>query len=209
MLHMDNGHVCSTAAFADFGRVFSTASMLSLAASARVCPSVLQHTVLPGGISFLQHPILSLAASARVCPTADCAANERVCQTEACAASRRVSTLWQPVLSLDMSGLQQPCRPWTFLVYRSLCCPCIDVSLLHKSVLFLDVCVCLFYSTAVYSIPGGVWLAAACASPGHTCSTAACAVSGSQWSSVQQLVLHLQCSSTRVFALRLNVHLSS
>ena len=39
-----------------------------------------------------------------------------------------------------------------------------------------SVYVCLFYSTVVCVVPGGVCPAAACASPRRLCSTAACAV---------------------------------
>jgi hypothetical protein len=46
-------------------------------------------------------------------------------------------------------------------------------------------CVC---STAVCTVPGGVWRATACASAGHICSKAACVVPGGRLDGLQQLV---------------------
>ncbi len=56
---------------------------------------------------------------------------------------------------------------------------------------------CLFYSTVVCTVPGGVCPAVACASPGRLCSTAACAVPED---GLQQLVVHPECLSTSASA---------
>ncbi len=135
-----------------------------LAASARVCPSVLQEIVLPPNVFVTQKTVLPLDLclfSGSLCCPWTClvysslAAPGRGCSTAAFAA-----------------------LAWTCLFYSSLCCPW--------------TCLCLFYSSAVCTIPGGVWLAATCASTGCIYSTAAfAAVSESLCSTVQQLVLHM------------------
>jgi hypothetical protein len=63
--------------------------------------------------------------------------------------------------------------------------------------LSLGMYVCLFYSTVVCTVPGGVCPAVACASPGRLCSTAACDVPED---GLQQLVVHLECLSTSASA---------
>ncbi len=77
--------------------------------------------------------------------TGNCAASVRVCHTYACAASRRVSVLWQPVMYLDVSGWQQPYRPWTWLFYSSLCCPCsiVETCLFYGSLCYPWTCLCV------------------------------------------------------------------
>jgi hypothetical protein len=123
------------AACAVTGLFWSTAAYV---AHGHVC---VQQPVLHLDVSFLQHPMLSLAASARVCPSVllqtVLPASESDFHTEAYAAClyRSVYVLWQPVLYLDVSGLQQPCfrrgsstaasaaPAWTCLFYNSLCCP--------------------------------------------------------------------------------------
>ncbi len=54
----------------------------------------------------------------------------------------------------------------------------LDEPLLLQYMLSLGISVCLFYSTAVCTVPRGVSPVAACASSGRICSTAACAVPG-------------------------------
>jgi hypothetical protein len=109
-----------------------------------------------------------------------CAAPGRVCSTAVCAASRGVFALWYPLLYLELSGLNQPVLP-------------LDVSLLLKSMLSMGTSVCLFYSTAVCTVPGDV------------CSSLCLDVSVQQQSAVpedglKQLVVHLDCLSTRASA---------
>ncbi len=58
----------------------------------------------------------------------------------------------------------------------------------------LGTSVCLFYSTAVCTVPGGVCPAADCALPGRICSTAACAVPED---GLQQLVVHPDCPKSQ------------
>jgi len=88
------------------------------------------------------------------------------------------------MLPLDVSVLKQPVLP-------------LDVTLLLQSMLSLGMYVCLFYSTVACTVPGGVCPAVACASPGRLCSTAACTVPED---GLQQLVVHLDCLSTRASA---------
>jgi hypothetical protein len=88
------------------------------------------------------------------------------------------------MLPLDVSVLQQPVLP-------------LDITLLLQSMLSLGMYMCLFYSTVVCTVPGGVCPAVACASPGRLCSTAACAVPED---GLQQLVVHLECLSTSASA---------
>jgi hypothetical protein len=88
------------------------------------------------------------------------------------------------MLPLNVSVLKQPVLP-------------LDVTLLLQSMLSPGMYVCLFYSTVVCTVPGGVCPAVACASPGRFCSTAASAVSED---GLLQLVGHLECLSTSASA---------
>ncbi len=104
-----------------------------------------------------------------------------------------MSVLWQPVLYLDLSGLQQPVLPSY-------------VSALQQSVLSLDRYAC--HCTAVCT-PEDVWPAAACASPWKYmfnsslfCASSLCYT----WTiSLHEHVLHLDVSVYWRFCVRLTL----
>jgi hypothetical protein len=88
-------------------------------------------------------------------------------------------------------------------MYSSLCCPCMEVSLLQQSVLSLlslDLSVCLFYSTAFCTIPRCWACSNLCFTWTYLFNSSLCCVRKS-WSTVQQLVLQMECSSTIAFVL--------
>jgi hypothetical protein len=107
--------------------------------------SALQQTVLPGLVCFKKHPRLPLYGLCTVQPWAclfyktDFCAHGRICSTRANAAPKDASVQQQPVLSPEVTGLQELVLHLDMSVHKSLCCTSSSSS--ASFVLHLDVSV--------------------------------------------------------------------
>ncbi len=150
------GHVCLQQPVLPSDVSFLQHPLLALAGSARVCPCVLQHTVLPLNVFVIEKTVLHLDVclfSGKLVLYLDVSG---LFYSSLAAPGRGCSTAALP--PLEVAVLQQPCRPWTWLFYSSLaapgrgcstaalppldvavlqqpCRPWTDVSLLQQSVL--------------------------------------------------------------------------
>ncbi len=84
--------------------------------------SVLQQPVLPLDESVLYRSLCCIWTYYLQYSTTACASFGHICSAAACAALD-MYVLQQLVLPPDVSGVQKPVLPWTYLFYSTLCCP--------------------------------------------------------------------------------------